>query len=224
MKAPKPGNPNPTGSDASIATVGVVIHTRHYRDAVISVFRGAGDLLVVDLGDGGPDTFPRAVQLAPDAIVLDLPEELLHSVTESLSRSVPRASLIAMNRLETAEALLPLFEGGITGFISRGASAEEILATVRDVLRGEFRCPPRLVVALARRLHEASHREIRPSGQPSLTPRQVQIVQLLETGLTNKQIAEKLGIEFSTVKNHVHRLLKKLDVQRRQEAAGRRRS
>jgi DNA-binding NarL/FixJ family response regulator len=220
MPAPKEGKPKVSRHAVLIATVGIVIHARHYREAVSAAFRGVRDLLAVDLGDGGEDALPRTARVLPDAILLDLPEESLLGLIRRLSLAFPQTRLIAMNRLETEEELLPLFEEGIAGFVPRDATLEEILATVRDVLSGELRCPPRIVAALAHRLHTASHRETPAVGQPTLTPRQAQIVHLLEEGMTNKQIAERLGIEFSTVKNHVHRLLKKLAVHRRQQAVG----
>jgi len=209
------------GHAVPIATVGIIVHAHHYRDSVVAAFRGARDLLGVDLGDGSPDTLLRAAHLRPNAMLLDVPGARLRELIQQLAPAIPHARLVAMNLLETEEQLVPLFEEGIMGFVPRDASAEDMLAIVRDVLRGEFSCPPRIVVAIAQRLHATAHRQITQPGHTDLTPRQIQIFQYVEQGLTNKQIAAKLGIEFSTVKNHVHRLLKKLAVHRRQQVVGR---
>ncbi len=80
-------------------------------------------------------------------------------------------------------------------------------------------CTPRIAALLLRRVAEAA--APRSSGLERLTPRETEIVDLIEQGLSNKQIARRLSIELATVKNHVHNILEKLEVARRGEAVAR---
>jgi DNA-binding NarL/FixJ family response regulator len=96
----------------------------------------------------------------------------------------------------------------------------ELGETVACVMRGELPCTPRLAATLFQRLAlHASHRQ--DDGALGLTAREREILTLIDGGLSNKEIAHRLNIEVATVKNHVHRILDKLHVKRRGEAAAR---
>jgi two-component system, NarL family, nitrate/nitrite response regulator NarL len=116
--------------------------------------------------------------------------------------------------------VIPWAEAGARGYVTRSSGLDAVVAAVRSASRGEFACSPRVAAALGRRL-EVLTSEARPTtaGPASLTRRECEIVDLIERGLSNMEIAEKLFIQVSTVKNHVHRILEKLDVGGRREAA-----
>src|SRR5690606_5745579 len=86
------------------------------------------------------------------------------------------------------------------------------------VTRGESPCSPRIAAMLLRRLASGAARQADADGQ-DLTPREREVLGLIARGLSNKQIAAQLCIEVPTVKNHVHRILEKLAVRRRSDAA-----
>jgi len=90
---------------------------------------------------------------------------------------------------------------------------------VLSIARGEFRCSPRVAALLAKRVSALSQRLTPDQRHGHLTPRERAIVPLIDEGLSNKGIAARLGIEISTVKNHVHHILEKLHALRRTRAA-----
>lgn len=111
---------------------------------------------------------------------------------------------------------------GVAGFLPRDATLDDLAHTLTKVARGEAVCSSSVAGALLRRISTEAHQ--RTVTADHLTPREREVLVLIEQGLSNKQIAQRLGIEVRTVKNHVHNLLEKLRVQRRGEAAARLRS
>ena len=99
----------------------------------------------------------------------------------------------------------------------REGSLQDLLEGIRQVTRGEAHDSPQLVTVLLRRF--AARRAPREPVLERLTARELEIVELIDQGLTNKEIAAQLYIELATVKNHVHNILEKLHVRRRTEAA-----
>jgi DNA-binding NarL/FixJ family response regulator len=111
-------------------------------------------------------------------------------------------------------------EMGLTGWVPRTGTAGDLIDTVRNAACGELHCTPRAAAALAQRLAEIS-RGAKGPGHPkmaSLTRREREILELMEQGMSNKEIATRLVIALPTVKNHVHHILDKLDARGRLEA------
>jgi DNA-binding NarL/FixJ family response regulator len=97
----------------------------------------------------------------------------------------------------------------------------DLRATLAGVMRGETICPPSVVAALVRHIADRAGEGRDPVEDGHLTSREREVLVLIEQGLTNKEIARRLGIEERTVKNHVHHVLDKLRVRHRGEAAAR---
>jgi two-component system, NarL family, nitrate/nitrite response regulator NarL len=122
---------------------------------------------------------------------------------------------------ETDEAVLAYAEAGIAGYVSRDGSVQDLVTAIEGAVKGELRCSPRLAGTILRRLAWRAAVGGDVSPRTTLTSRETEIVRLIDQGLSNKEIAVRLGIEVATVKNHVHNLLDKLRVHRRSEAAAR---
>jgi len=112
-------------------------------------------------------------------------------------------------------------EAGVAAFVTGEATGEQLLAAILDVGRGEFSCSPRISALLVERVRTLSQSAAAPTPHAHLTPRERAIADLVAEGLSNKEIAARLGIELCTVKNHVHHILEKLQVARRTQAAAR---
>jgi two-component system, NarL family, nitrate/nitrite response regulator NarL len=157
---------------------------------------GFVDVVVVDASiDGRPATLTRAIGDADGPIVV-------------------------LGAPEDERELVALAELGVVGFVDRDASLGDLVASVVSAARGEASLPPRVATTLLRAV--GSHSARRHSLDASvLTIRERQVVDLIGDGLSNKEIATELGIEVATVKNHVHNILEKLDVERRSDAVAR---
>jgi DNA-binding NarL/FixJ family response regulator len=161
----------------------------------------------------------------PEVILLGMASIGGRATLAALRVLAPAAPVVALGVAETEDEIVACAEAGAAGFLPRHGTLDDLAGAVAGVLRGETVCSPavaglllRRVTALAARPAPATH------GVGHLTPREREVLLLIEQGRTNKQIAAELGIELRTVKNHVHNLLEKLRVQRRGEAAARLRS
>jgi DNA-binding NarL/FixJ family response regulator len=113
--------------------------------------------------------------------------------------------------------------GGASGYVLKDASLGDLLSNIEAIKRGETLCSPRIAGLAFRRVSTLAHGNNgdRQGITSGLTRREEQIIKLVEEGLTNKEIAVDLRIEVSTVKNHVHNILDKLQLQDRYAAARR---
>jgi DNA-binding NarL/FixJ family response regulator len=156
----------------------------------------------------------------PDVVLIDATtvraSELVPLVTDALPGTRVVAFAVAS---EDEEEVLACAEAGVAGFVARSATVEELVAVLRSAARGEVRCPPQVTAMVFRQVARLAAFRTLTTQEPELTHREGEIVSLMEDGLTNKEIAGRLGIEVATVKNHVHNILEKFHVRRRGDVA-----
>jgi two-component system, NarL family, nitrate/nitrite response regulator NarL len=160
-------------------------------------------------------------RLRPDVVLLDPATDPEFAIVELTAEISSETRVVALGVREVEQDVLRCAEAGIAAYVPREASIAELVAVIESAARGELRCSPSIAASLFRRVALLTD-----SGGPSspavlLTPRERQIASLIDEGLSNKQIAQRLQIGVSTVKNHVHNLLKKLNTSRRGVAAAR---
>ena len=155
----------------------------------------------------------------PRVAILDVGVDAGLSSARRMRAALRDVSLVALAIDDTDESVVAWAEAGVAGFVTRDTPLEGLMDTVECVAGGGTRCSPRATAALLRRLAELSSRSPTSARSAQLTPREREIVALIDRGLSNKQIASELHIELATVKNHVHSVLEKLQVDRRGAAA-----
>jgi DNA-binding NarL/FixJ family response regulator len=128
--------------------------------------------------------------------------------------------ILALGVPDEEDDVIACAEAGVAGYVMREDSLDALVVAIESVVRDEMLCSPRAAAALMRRVRVLSAERQEALGQ-KLTRRELEIVALIDEGLSNKAIAQRLCIELATVKNHVHNILEKLDVSRRAEAAAR---
>jgi DNA-binding NarL/FixJ family response regulator len=202
----------------------VVSEIRLLQDAFAALFgRQAG---VDVIGMASPLHAPaQTAQLRPDIVLFDAtrPGNLGHAKT--LVDQIPASKVVAFGVAETDAEIVALAAAGITGYVCDDAAPEDVVAVLMSAMRDELLCSPRAAATLCHHVAVLSRdghgRSLAESPASALSRRELQIADLIDRGLSNKQIARQLGIEVTTVKNHVHNILDKLDVHRRGEAAAR---
>jgi two-component system nitrate/nitrite response regulator NarL len=154
-----------------------------------------------------------------DVIVV---ETSAHETPDALPYAIGDADapVVVLGAPEDEGQVIALAELGVLGFVEREASLDELVASVVNAAQGEASFPTRIATTLLRRVSSGGTR-LRSPDVSALTVREGQVVQLIAEGLSNKEIAARLGIEVATVKNHVHNILEKLDVNRRLDAVAR---
>ncbi len=195
------------------ARILIAAATTLYRDGVLAALRDHDRFLVVAVAQDEREFVWRVIAERPDVALLDV-ELLRAAAAQGLLPSVdggPRIVALAVGDRE--EEISACADAGATEIVRRRADRDELLATIERALLGDSRLPS-LRSALAPERPDVPARE-----PPRLTPRELEILRMIEQGATNKAIALALGCSNSTVKNHVHALLVKLGVNRRAEAA-----
>jgi DNA-binding NarL/FixJ family response regulator len=214
-----PGNDDRLAADKAKARVIILSDVRLYREGLLWRLERRGDFEVLGAADFSRAAMEQVIELWPDVIILDIggPEAL--ALAKMLRISIPAARIIAFAVSESDHFVVACAEAGINGYVAPDGSEEDLAAAIEHALRGELYCSPRVAGALLRRVAASSTESQRPSEQMSLTEREHQILGLVNEGLSNKEIGRALRIGDSTVKNHVHNILDKLQVHRRGEAA-----
>ncbi len=200
-------------------TVLIVSDIRLYREGLAEVVaRQAGFQLAGTAADG--DTALAAVRSRPpDMVLVDMAMAGSPGVIRAIRELTPDVNVVALSVADTEGDVCACAEAGVTGYVARDASLSDLMATLESAVRGEALCSPRMAGSLLRRLAELASTQPLGASSTHLTPRELEILRLLDEGLANKDIARRLGIEVATVKNHVHNILEKLQVHRRGEAA-----
>jgi two-component system, NarL family, nitrate/nitrite response regulator NarL len=196
----------------------IVAGVRLYGDALAHVLACSERLCVVGAHAGGGGALDHLAASRPDVALLDIAMPQSYAMARDFQRNVPQVSVVALGVGTSEPELLTCAEAGITGYVTADASMEELIAVIESAAREELICSPSLVTGLVRSLAALAAMRAPDPSHARLTPRERQILALLEQHRSNKQLAIHLGIEVATVKNHVHKLLKKLGVHRRHEA------
>lgn len=160
----------------------------------------------------------------PDVVLLSLASADGLAMLAAMRVVAPAVRVIALAVTETEDEIVACAEAGVAGFLPRSGTLEHLKLAVAGVVRGETVCSPRVAGALLRRVSVLAAARTGYTDTTHLTPREREILVLIDQGMTNQQIAQRLSIAVRTVKNHVHNLLEKLRVRRRGEAAARLRS
>lgn len=197
----------------------VLADVRLYREGLANLVGAHDKLTLVGAGPVDGDVIARVIATRPDIVLLEVEAACNTTIVRDLQRSAPQIRVIAYGVQDEEHQALRCAETGVAAFVMGEASGQELIGTILNLARGEFRCSPRVAAMLVRRV-SALAQGIEPEPQHArLTPREQGILALINEGLSNKDIAKRLGIELSTVKNHVHHILEKMHALRRTQAA-----
>lgn len=167
------------------------------------------------------ELLPLLPRLRPDVVLLDTTLPNAVAAVREIGARVKDVRVVAITAAETEEDVLQLAEAGVAGYVLPDGSLEDLIVALESAARGEFHVSPRVAYRLLRRLGSlaAVVRDKTEGPSAELTPRELEIIELIDRGMSNKDVARHLGIEVGTVKNHVHNILKKLHVHRRINAS-----
>ncbi|MGI8478319.1 MAG: response regulator [Gaiellaceae bacterium] len=172
---------------------------------------------VVGEAEDGQEAVETALRLQPDVILMDLVMPRLDGVAamRALRTSVPQARVVVLTSFLDDEKLLPAVRAGAAGYLLKNAQPQELARAVRAANAGEALLDP----VVAARLVDTLSAEGGEEPLDRLTPREREVLILIGRGFPNKRIAQELGLSEKTVKNHVGRVLAKLGVSDRTQAA-----
>ncbi|MBW3662520.1 MAG: response regulator transcription factor [Actinobacteria bacterium] len=155
-----------------------------------------------------------AGRFEPDVVVMDyrLPDGDGAEATVRIRARQPEIAIVMVTASDHDTVLAAAIEAGCTGYVTKDRAAQEVVSAVRAASRGEMTVPPAMLAKLLPRMRS----QRRPVG--ALSPRELEVLQLLAEGLSNQDIADRLVLSISTVRNHVQNVITKLGVHSKLEA------
>lgn len=202
----------------------LVVENRLMREALSRLFQKQPKLTVVGQ-NSSLDTTPRQIMTTGcNVVLLDCLETVCAvNLIDDFGRDRSKVKTILFGMEEDPQCFLRAVREGISGYLLKEASSEEIVSAVRNVARGEAVCPSRLCLSLfdhvAQEYRQRSGMADDEAGlKLGLTFRQRQLISLIAKGMSNKEIANNLNLSEYTVKNHVYRIMKHVEADSRQDA------
>jgi two-component system, NarL family, nitrate/nitrite response regulator NarL len=179
----------------------------------------ACDLDVAGTATDAVHTMRLMRECEPDVLLLDVAMPAGLSLLRVIAVEHPGVRVLALAIEKTEELVIACAEAGVAGYVPGDARVAEVATIVRDAAHGQATCSPRIAARLLHRVAVLAAARPEEPTESGLTRREAEILDLIDDGMSNKQIARELCIEVATVKNHVHNILRKLQVSRRSEAA-----
>ena len=211
---------HPPLSDPRPVSVVIVVDVCLYREGLARTLSQSAGISVVGMAaevEAAGELIERA---QPAVVLLDPATDPDGTLVRRIVARAPGTRIVALGIREVEQDVLHCARAGMTGYVPRDGSIAELVSAVESAARGELRCSPRIAASLFHRVARLSEEQERAAVAP-LTPREQEILALIDQGMSNKQISRRLRIEVPTVKNHVHNLLRKLQTSRRALAAAR---
>ena len=199
-------------------TVAVIDDNRLVRDGLAALLNRLGNVIATAWENAEDVGTP-----APRVALLDvgLGGEESVRVAASLATRFPETKIIAMDLIPVNEEIADLVTAGVSGFVMKDATFEEFIATIYAVDSGSKILPPHMSESLfAQIAKDASDRRAQNVlDEVRMTPRELEVIELIGEGLSNKEIAQRLNIAAHTVKSHVRNVMEKLALHTRLQIA-----
>jgi DNA-binding NarL/FixJ family response regulator len=180
------------------------------RGGLVALLGTVDDMKVVAEADDGREAFEQYSLHQPDVTLMDLRLRTVGGVDaiQLIRAKWPAARVIVLTTFDGDEDIYKAIQAGAKAYLLKGMSVEELISTIRSVHQGRTRIPAAIAEKLAERL-----------AGPQLTNRELEVLQLIVRGRSNKEIGIDLSISEATVKTHINTLLSKLGVSDRTQAS-----
>jgi DNA-binding NarL/FixJ family response regulator len=196
-----------------------VSDVRLFREGLADLLRRFREFEVLGTARDLADAVALLEDAAADVVLLDMASADGLATVRYLVTAYPTLKIVAVAVPETESDIIACAEAGVSGYVPREASTVELIDAMTAAVSGELHCSARIAGSLLRRVTRLASVSLTSPDAPYLTPRERDVLRLLEFGRSNKEIARSLCIELATAKNHVHNVMEKLGVRRRGEAA-----
>lgn len=176
------------------------------------------DFEIVGEAKNGSEGILLAESRQPDVILLDLsmPDFDGIEVTRKIRRVSPQSRVLILSGIHADARVFATVEAGVDGYIVKDATTSELAAAIRHVASGDNYFHPLITSALVR--HARNESPTPAMAQPTLTSRELDVLQQMSTSATNRAIAQQLHVSEETVRSHVKNILRKLDQPNRTQA------
>ena len=201
------------------------------RDGISSLLSIQEGVEVIGTAANGQEAIDQALALSPDVILMDVRMPVMNGITatEQIRRQLPTCQVLMLTTFDDEKDIIKALMAGASGYLLKDIPAQDLAHAVRLAHRGIYQLEP----SIAGKLVGVLNKQAEPAPVPSpkeasaqavaaqfdLTEREVEVLQLIATGATNREIAEQLVVSEGTVKNHVSNILSRLGLRDRTQAA-----
>ena len=188
------------------------------RAGLVELLSGDAEIEIAGEATTGREAVERARRLDPDVVLMDVRMPDLDGIeaTRELTRAAPRVRVLILTTFEQDDYVFGALRAGASGFLVKRTRPEELIAAVHTIAAGDSLLSPSVTGRVIGRMAR------QPSPEPAgiakldeLTPREREVLDLVARGLSNREIAEELVVEESTIRSHVKRILMKLGLRDR---------
>lgn len=221
--------------DEQAVKVLVVDDQQLMRDGISSLLSIQDGIEVIGTAVNGQEAIEQALALTPDVILMDVRMPVMNGITatEQIRRQLPTCQVLMLTTFDDEEDIVKALIAGANGYLLKDIPAQDLAQAVRLAHRGIYQIEPsiagKLVSVLIKQTGSGPVPPTAPAKKESsaqavaaqfdLTEREMEVLQLIATGATNREIAEELVVSEGTVKNHVSNILSRLGLRDRTQAA-----
>lgn len=191
-----------------------------FREGLVSLLSSYPDLTVVGQASTAKGAVEKAVELSPDLVLLDvsLPDRSgIEAISEILSLR-PETKIVMLTVYETDNLLLEAVRNGAAGYLLKDIPITKLLVALRGLANGEAALSRKMTARIMKEYQRNKANGVGGDRMNTLTMRELEILDLIITGATNQEIADRLVLSENTVKVHIHNILEKLHLRNRHEA------
>jgi DNA-binding NarL/FixJ family response regulator len=186
------------------------------RKGLVAVLETEPGFEIVGEAGNGADAVQLACQLLPDVVLMDVVMPVMNGIeaTRQIKQSCPSVNVLVLTSFSTNDKVVPSLNAGAIGYLLKDSTPTDLIRAIHQVAEGEGSLDPgitRQVLALMHATPESTEQE--------LTERELEVLKLMAHGLSNAEIAKKMVVSNATVHTHVNRILAKLNLSSRTQAA-----
>ncbi|MBN2392724.1 MAG: response regulator transcription factor [Anaerolineae bacterium] len=207
----------------SDVTVLIADDQRLVREGIASLLEIQDGVSVVGTAVDGQEAVEKALTLAPDVILMDVRMPIMDgiSATTEIRRQLPACQILMLTTFDDEEYIVKSLQAGASGYLLKDIPAADLAQAIRLTHAGIYQLAPSVAGKLIGQISAQATRPKpdKPLIEHDLTEREMDVLRLVATGATNREIAEKLCVSEGTVKNHVSNILSRLGLRDRLQAA-----
>lgn len=193
------------------------------RQGLKALLELESDLEIVGEAENGEQAINLVAEFQPDVVLLDIRMPIMDGVaaTQEIQKRFAKTKILVLTTFDDDEYVSAALKNGAMGYLLKDTPSEELAVAIRAVHKGYTQLGPGIVKKLLTQFSNGTPTQssVVPSSLAELTPREKEVLRLIATGASNREIAQKLYISEGTVKNHVTNILNRLNLRDRTQAA-----